>query len=325
MDEKPNAMEFDERNIYRYFRDELSEKETEELDRWIAESDEHRRTYQRMREEFLALVETASLESITGRKDEHRSRIRRIVWAVAANVAAAVAIFFLATWYVDQSVNREIDRSRLVAEAPVGQRVDLTLPDGTRVCLNSGAVLHYPSVFRGKDRKVSIEGEAKFMVTHDSSHPFTVETYAADVTVLGTVFVINAEEEENVFMTSLIEGKVQVSEKGTGDGSWTLKPNQTIRLEEGAFNIANELDSQTMYWSEGLVNISNISFADLMGRLEKAYGVDIVIRRKDLPAINCTSGEVRVTDGIEHALKVIQYVADFKYTRDNGTGVYYID
>lgn len=318
-------MDFDKRDIYRYFRDELSKKEIEKLDQWIAESESNRRIYESMREEFLTLIETASLESITGRTDKRRNKIRRIVWAVAANVAAVIAIFFLATWVVDNSVNNQINQSRLMAEAPVGQRVDLTLSDGTKVCLNSGATLYYPTVFRGKNRRVSIDGEAKFIVTHDKKHPFIVETYAANVTVLGTKFVVNAVESENEFMTSLIEGKVQINEKNTGDGIWTLKPNQTIRKDGSSFSIDNKLDSQAIFWSEGLINISNISFESLMKRLAKVYGVKIVIRREEMPVINCVSGEVRVADGIDHVLKVIHYVADFKYSRDNTSGIIYID
>ena len=67
-----------------------------------------------------------------------------------------------------------------------------------------------------------------------------------------------------------------------------------------------------------------MSFDDLMRRFEKAYGVDIVIQRDKMPDIDCTSGEVRVSEGIDHALKVLQHIADFKYHRDNSTGIIYI-
>lgn len=314
-------MIIDKNFINRYFRGELSDKESEKLDSWIAESDENRKTYKQLRTEFLMLSESASQESVVTKP---KVNVRRILWSVVASAAAIAGVFFLATWMVNDSVNQEINANRLYVEVPEGQRMDLTLPDGTRVNLNSGAEFSYPMAFRGKERKVSVEGEAKFSVTHDDKHPFVVETYAADVTVLGTEFVVAADEQENEFLTSLIEGKVKVDNKDKSQ-SWTLKPDQTIRKEAAGFIVRDGLDSQALYWSEGLVNISGIGFEELMHRLEKAYGVDIVIRRADIPRINCTSGEIRVSDGIEHALKVIGYVADFRYTRDHATGKVYID
>ena len=314
-------MKIDKKHIYRYFRGELSDKESVKLEQWIAESDEHKKTYEALRTEFLMLVESANQESLFSKV---KPKVKSILWTVAASAAAIAGIFFLATWMVNDSVNKEIDSNRLYVEVPLGQRMNLTLPDGTEVSLNSGANLSYPMAFRGKERKVSIEGEAKFSVTHDEDHPFVVETYAADVTVLGTEFVVCADAKANEFTTSLIEGSVQVTDRQTTE-SWVLKPNETIQRENGTFSINSGLDSQALYWSEGLINISGIEFDDLMKRLQKAFGVDIVIRRPDIPQINCTSGEVRISDGIEHALKVIGYVADFRYTRDNGTGKVYID
>src|SRR5690606_7913574 len=58
---------------------------------------------------------------------------------------------------------------------PRGSRVvNITLADGSKVWLNASSSLTYPVAFIGKDRKVSITGEAYFEVTHDKTKPFYV-------------------------------------------------------------------------------------------------------------------------------------------------------
>lgn len=52
--------------------------------------------------------------------------------------------------------------------APEGQRINLTLQDGTNVWLNSGAEIEYPSLFAGNSRQVRLSGEALFDVSRDT-------------------------------------------------------------------------------------------------------------------------------------------------------------
>ena len=61
-----------------------------------------------------------------------------------------------------------------------------------------------------------------------------------------------------------------------------------------------------------------------MAKLEMAFGVDIVIDRDTLPEFKYTGGRLRVSDGIEYALKVLQHGADFAWTKDFRTGTIYI-
>ena len=57
-------------------------------------------------------------------------------------------------------------------------------------------------------------------------------------------------------------------------------------------------------------------FDQLMQRFEKAYSIKITIDRNTLPEIDLQSGKIRVSDGIDYALHVLQQVADFTYSHD---------
>ena len=59
-----------------------------------------------------------------------------------------------------------------------------------------------------------------------------------------------------------------------------------------------------------------------MAIFERAFDVQIEIERETLPQINVMSGEVRISDGVDYALHVVQLVSTgFTYTRDEKSNV----
>ena len=57
---------------------------------------------------------------------------------------------------------------------PAGQRAHIVLPDGSKVWVNAGSTLTYPSIF-GEERRVKLNGEAFFEVAKGTL-PFIVST-----------------------------------------------------------------------------------------------------------------------------------------------------
>lgn len=311
--------------IYRYFRGEASDSENNALDGWLARSEENRQEYRRARMEYEFMLMNADIHGMSaGRKSVSRKRNIRICAAVISNVAVMAAVFILSAIFTEDRITDRLSDNRMVVDVPPGQRMTLTLPDSTVVCLNSGTRLSCPAVFYGRERRVELEGEAMFRVSHDARHPFIVETFAADIKVLGTEFNVYADSEEQSFSTSLISGKVSVTSSSSPEMNYILRPDHTLILRNGRFYVEDMLDNQMFYWTEGLINLHNMEFDALMSRFEKAFGVEIVIETESLPELDCVSGEIRISDGVDHALKVLQHIADFNYSRDNRTGTIYI-
>lgn len=201
----------------------------------------------------------------------------------------------------------------LAIAAPAGQRVDITLQDGTTVCLNAGARLEYPMRF-GKTRRVKLSGEAMFDVDHDAARPFVVETFACDVEVLGTKFNVVAEEENGLFSTALFEGRVAVSSRLVPGERLVLEPDEVVTLE-GKHLCLGQIDNDEEYlWTNGIISLTDQSFSELMHRFEKTFGVTIRIERE--PSIRIGQGKIRQSVGIDNALQVLQRFADFEYEKD---------
>ena len=58
---------------------------------------------------------------------------------------------------------------------PKGGQYHIVLPDGSKVWLNAGSSLRFPTAFKGKNREVNMTGEAYFEVAHNAGQPFVVK------------------------------------------------------------------------------------------------------------------------------------------------------
>lgn len=163
----------------------------------------------------------------------------------------------------------------LTLSIPRGQTFDLTLSDGTVVCLNTDSRLVYPSHFSGKERRVRLEGEAYFKVAKDAEHPFIVETQHIETRVLGTQFNVRAYGDGDAHVT-LIDGSVELHSKGTAT---RLKPGQDAMLLSDGTLETTEVDIDSyVYWSEGFFYFDNVSLLSIMQDIGRWYNVNVVFR-----------------------------------------------
>lgn len=196
-------------------------------------------------------------------------------------------------WQLVRFQNRHYRRYRkqyLSVAAPAGQRIDITLQDGTSVCLNSGAKLEYPIRFN-RNRRVKLSGEAMFNVEHDAAHPFIVETFACDVEVLGTKFNVTADELTHDFTTALLRGKVKVTNKLASGDQIILDPNEKVCLNGKRLVLTRIENTDDYLWTEGILNLVGHPFADIIAKMEKTYGVKIQIQTAELPQIDVIRGK----------------------------------
>lgn len=233
----------------------------------------------------------------------------------AMRIAAAVVVLLGVGYSTYIYTYDRIAARTLAMEIPAGQRIEMTLPDGSHVWLNAGARLEYPTLFGRHRREVKLTGEAMFDVEHDADHPFAVHTFASDVEVLGTKFNVEADADENRFATTLLEGRVRLTDPATRR-SVILEPNDEARLSGGRLHVGRISDPDVTCWTEGLISVRGLSFEELMRKFERAYNVRIEIRRKTMPVIGFKSGKIRVADGVDHALQVLQYNSDFSFEHD---------
>ena len=292
------------------------------MKQWYAENPgERQREIDRVRFLFESMLIHHTVGRPAAARPAGRTLSLRPVVRRLMRVAAVAALVVGGMYATHEYVYREISGRTMTFEVPAGQRIGIDLADGTHVWLNSGSRIEYPAVFGRGSRRVKVSGEAMFDVTHDARRPFVVETYASTVEVLGTKFNVEADEAADRFSATLLRGRVKVSAQGQ---EVYLNPDQTVDLIDGNLVVTRTEDPAGVLWTEGILSMKGVSFEELMCKFEKLYDVRFVYECKTMPVVEFASGKIRIADGIDHALKVLQHVAAFTYEHDEESNVIYI-
>ena len=179
--------------------------------------------------------------------------------------------------------NTQTDISYNTMATPNGGQYRLVLPDGSIVWLNAASSITYPTVFNGRERKVSILGEAYFEISPDREKPFLVDVAGkASIEVLGTHFNVNAYADEQRILTTLLEGRIRL---GTKSGQVTLHPGQQASAAiSAAISLENNVDtSQVVSWKNGYFQFNRTDLQTVMRQIARWYDVDIKYEGK-IPA-----------------------------------------
>jgi transmembrane sensor len=191
---------------------------------------------------------------------------------------------------------------------PKGRQFRVTLPDGTKVWLNAASSIRYPTVFAENERKVEVFGEACFEVAKDAHKPFLVTVNnKAEISVLGTLFNVNAYENEESINTTLLNGSVKVVIPSSARTEGViLKPGQQARIgiskaTEEIQVINNEDLEKIMAWKNGLFNFEGAHLEEVMRQLERWYNIDVVYENgiPDIRFLGEMSRQIALADLLE--------------------------
>ena len=188
----------EKKTLYRYFGNCATEEERIQVLEWTKASPENLKEFCRERNIYNAIL--LSTDNIQRTKYDFRRHYRAQLLRIAAVVILLLSVAF-GSFYLTMG-DRIVPLYSLTV--PAGNSNTLLLPDGTKVWLNAGSTIKYPSSFLGMQRNIEIEGEAYLEVTHNRWKPFIVNTPNGKVKVLGTKFYVTSTLKEKDFMVSLI-------------------------------------------------------------------------------------------------------------------------
>jgi len=183
------------------------------------------------------------------------------------------------------------------------EQFPLVLSDGTKVWLNSSSSITYPVTFNGKERRVSITGEAYFEVVHNAAQPFRVAVSGQTVEDIGTEFNINAYDDEPIIKTTLINGSVRVAK---GIHKAVLKPGQAAitKLQQEDIQV-KEIDVEvSAAWKNGQILFEDEDIQTIMRQVSRWYDVEVVYEGK-IPNRRFVGGISRKSN-LSSLLKVLE-------------------
>ena len=305
--------------LYRYFEGSASLADEMLIKKWLETSPDNMQLFLQERKLYDAITMAEESDSVYRKIHINYRKVLRESLKIAA---ISIFVLFLSFFYYNSKEEKYEELFQTIS-VPAGQRINLTLPDGTNVWLNARTTIKYPLSFSKETRQVELDGEAYFDVVENKDKPFVIQTTKGRLEVLGTVFDVEDYSDKDDFETMLFDGSVRIIPKDSMQHSVTLTPSYKAYMKDGKLEIAYVDNFNVYRWKEGLICFTNESFEHIMSDFEKYYGLRVIIENEKVKDRHY-SGKFRQTDGIDYALRVLQKDIRFAYERDDDNNKIYI-
>jgi ferric-dicitrate binding protein FerR (iron transport regulator) len=176
-----------------------------------------------------------------------------------------------------------------------GERIDVTLDDGSVIYLNAASRVTLDSEFNGSTREVLLTGEAFFQVSPNADRPFKVHTETLYTQVLGTSFNVRAYPEDESTHVTVESGKVRV---GVGEQELSiLAPGMNLGYDkkQQQWKITHDVDSELFTgWHNGVLRFEDAPLETIITSIERYYGIGTIVWE------NAAAKHCRYTVHLEH-------------------------
>ncbi|MBK9270153.1 MAG: FecR domain-containing protein [Saprospiraceae bacterium] len=232
---------------------------------------------------------------------------KSIWWALAA------ASLFLFVVFRDLILSS----NEVVLDAPYAMKLEKTLPDGSKVMINSGSNVSYQGNSFRQNRILKLEGEAFFSIEKGTA--FEVQSPSGIVKVLGTEF--NVFDREGKMEVHCFSGKVSVQfhqsnqvhvllpgEKVTNYNTSESKNFET----KAAFNPV-----ELKFWKDGVIYYENAALVEVLKEFQRQYAIKAINLSPEMGQLRYT-GFFNIRN-MEEAIQSISVPMQLKFELKDGS------
>jgi len=208
---------------------------------------------------------------------QRKIKLVKIRYRIA--IAASVMLLIGLSWLFYNS----IDSFNNILYSTLNNEIkEVILPDSSHVWLNENSVLQIAKAFNKNQRKVWLQGEAYFEVTHDKEKAFKVITGKLTTKVLGTSFNLKTYNKNTVQLT-VNSGRVKFYNRFSLNereiftagsmGEYTSINGQIQKMKNENINYLS--------WKTGVFKFSKTPLNEVCEILSSYYKINIQSTLKD--------------------------------------------
>jgi len=284
--------------FFRQQQAQWSQTDANEFDEWLRSDPKHRAAFEGIGQAWTdaAQLQTVQAQAAGGRRaathvlqglGAHRQKTVNgqkttpgawLRWpSLGAAMAAALLLGVLGGgygWYQWQHAPQYL----LNLATQAGEVRSMDLPDGSRIDLNTASTLQV-RYFRNRREVVLGQGEAFFRVAPDAGKPFTVDSGASRVRVLGTAFNVRADPP--VLVVQVQHGRVEVwkDRKQGRAHALVLGPGAGIALDpaDGRHRTVATVVDAVGEWRSGQIYLKRTPLSEVAQELSRYLGTPVVV------------------------------------------------
>lgn len=276
---------------------ECTRDDRRRLEAWLAQDEERRVEFERVRAlwDRLGRLPPESIPQLAA------ARARAPHSPFPLRIAASLAVFGIACLMAVLWLGGAGD-APIVYEAAKGERLEVTLPDGSDLQLNTDSAVSI--AYTRRSRTIHLErGEALFTVKAGDGRPFDVLAAGGEIRDLGTSFSVHRESERVVVV--VVEGAVTVRTRDSGF-RLPLSAGERVTYDSaGRISTTEKIDAAaSTAWSRGRLVFDGVTMAEVARQVARYHDVRLVI---DDPALSQlrVSGTFR-TDDLDSLIETLE-------------------
>jgi len=290
--------------IAKYYANECSQEEIDNLNIWIADNKNNEQIFNQTKQDLELINLTNSMNKINidsawekvknriQEADENESVIsksRTLNFSRVFKYAAMVVILLGIGFISNKIYNNKVNNTFVEYLSNSEQGKELILPDGSTVVLNANSKLSFSKVFANNERRVTLEGEAFFDVTKNPNKPFIIETNNAEVKVLGTSFNVNANLPNKQVEVFVKTGLVQLSDASNSNNKILIEPGNVGVLDNKQIFKHTNIDANKIAWKTKEIVFKEEKLDNVIKILNRVYNANIVCTDQAVLDLNYTS------------------------------------
>jgi len=270
-------------------------------------------------------IKTADIQYLWAKTSERiqlgkpSSRFRQFILQLTKVAALLLLpVMLVSAWLLYSQYNLTQKYSNLIQDkheqkvtvvAPIGARILVDLPDGSKAWLNSGSEITYPIIFNTSERRVNLTGEAYFKI-QKSETPFYVNSLGPEIKVYGTEFNVNSYVDEEMVTIALADGKISMDVNGNEE---FLLPGQVAFFDKKRSSATTINSEVNVYsgWREGKYIFMDTSLSSILRILQRQHNVKIQLLN---PELGNYRYKVSINnESLEQILNLLSISAPIKY------------
>ncbi|WP_422081563.1 FecR family protein [Ulvibacterium sp.] len=298
-----------ENYLAKWLNNELSEEELAEFKK----SDEYA-TYRKILEASGTLEgpDFNVDEALTALRNKRELSTPKVVqlhpFRKFLRVAAAIAVLLVASYFYLNALDERVSTQ-------FAENKEVVLPDNSEIVLNADSQISYNEKAWGKERNISLKGEAFFKVAKGKR--FTVSTENGTVAVLGTQF--NVENRNGFFEVTCYEGLVSVTFKGT---ETKLPAGDSFLAIDGKIVKGKVVNISQPSWMSDESSFKSIPLQYVLDEFERQHNITVETKNIDLNQLYTGTFSNTNTD---LALQSISVPSQIKFKLEGNKVLFYAE
>ncbi len=298
--------------IVKYIVGEAEEHEVLMVKQWLNEDPQHLLHYQQLNDIWeksaalkneIEIDADAAFDKVLLKIKQPKKTSFSLIYKVAASILIFISV--ASVFYFLQPKEKETLFTNIET-----QNKTILLSDSSKVILKPNAQLILNPAFGKNNRGLELKsGTAYFKVTKDSKNPFILQCENTQITVVGTEFEV--EKNNNFISVFVFEGKVKFKHKSQevlilkGEQYQFDKLSQTLK-------ITSNKNEATLFYATGQFSFNQSHLKQVVEQFNEYYNCDIKFNKLNSHLQHLQLTTKFENNSLEEVLKILELTLNVK-------------